>query len=86
MSAGGFASLQTLLKGNCGLIRKEEKTPLYVQHKVYLNIEYREEVRMSRRSRRLVRMERYMMKRLLLIIAALTLFALAPLALLISAY
>ncbi|MDL2398480.1 hypothetical protein [Rhizobium mayense] len=41
---------------------------------------------MSRRSRRLVRMERYMMKRLLLIIAALTLFALAPLALLISAY
>ncbi|MFS8115855.1 hypothetical protein QD460_29390 [Rhizobium jaguaris] len=41
---------------------------------------------MSRRSRRLIRMERYMMQQLLLIIAGLTLIALAPLALLIATY
>ncbi|MBB3453421.1 lipopolysaccharide/colanic/teichoic acid biosynthesis glycosyltransferase [Rhizobium sp. BK313] len=41
---------------------------------------------MSRQSRRLIRMERYMMKELLLIIAALALIALVPLTLLIAAY
>ncbi|MEF0938992.1 hypothetical protein [Rhizobium sp. BR 362] len=41
---------------------------------------------MDHRSRRLIRMERYIMRELLLIMAALTVMALGPLALLIAGY
>ncbi|MGY5811930.1 hypothetical protein ACXHXG_30035 [Rhizobium sp. LEGMi198b] len=41
---------------------------------------------MGRRSPRLIRMERYIMRELLLIMAALTLMALGPLTLLIAGY
>ncbi|MBB4570655.1 hypothetical protein [Rhizobium leucaenae] len=41
---------------------------------------------MDRRSRRLIRVERYIMRELLLIMAALTVMAFGPLALLIAGY